>query len=245
MLKVVENAHADVVEIEARGVVTAADYRDVFAPAVERVLESGGKPRVLYALGPEFERFELGALVADARLGLGHLADFDRFAVATDHEWVARTTGALGVFLPCPLRVFPYGERDAARTWLSEPGGDAFGLTVEVARSVARVHVRLRGALDHDAEEQLTAAALEGVGDAEEVRVLLEAEEFHGWRDLRALWRHVRFVAGLRSRLERVAIVGEAKWQRRLVGTAKHVLRVDARFFETAKIAVAKAWIDA
>jgi hypothetical protein len=82
-----------------------------------------------------------------------------------------------------------------------------------------------------------------GIGDADELRLLVEAVDFHGWRDLRSLWQHLRFVAGLRRKLERVAIVGDARWQRRLAASARRVLGVDARFFDPGQLAEAKAWL--
>jgi hypothetical protein len=243
MLRPIEGLGANVVAFEAVGVVTAEDYADQLVPAVEAVLEQGLEPRLLYVLGPEFERFELAAVLADAKVGLGHLSDFERIAVVTDHEWVARTVGGFGVLIPCPVQVFAYAELNAAATWVATAGGDSLELSIEVVDRAAVVHVRLRGSLNAGAEEQFVRAAREGVSDAEEVRVLVEAVDFHGWRDVRALWQHVRFVGGMRSRIRRVAIVGDATWQRRLVATARHVLRVDARFFPEEQLARARDWI--
>ncbi len=243
MLKPIEGLGADVVAFEAVGVVTAEDYAEHLVPAVEGVLEQGLEPRLLYVLGPEFERFELGALLADAKVGLGHLTDFARIAVVTDHEWVARTASGFGVLIPCPVHVFGSAELEEARAWISRRVDDGLELSIEVVNRAAVVHVRLRGSLNAGAEEKLVRAAREGVSDAEEVRVLVEAVDFHGWRDVRALWQHVRFVGGMRSRIRRVAIVGDATWQRRLVATARHVLRVDARFFPEEQLARAREWI--
>lgn len=245
MLNTIEGLGPDVVGFDAQGVVTAQDYEERLVPAIDRVLESGRRPRFLYLIGPAFERFELGAMLADAKVGFGHLWEFERIAVVTDRDWISRSVGAFGVLIPCPVRTFGCAQLREAESWIATQPGDALDLSIEVVGSVAHLHVRLRGSLDHLAEDNLVRAAKEGVGDAKEVRVLVEAVDFHGWRDLRALWRHIRFVAGIRPRIERVAIVGDAKWQRRMVATARHVLRVDARFFSRDQLAEAKAWLEA
>lgn len=245
MLQPVEGLAPDVVAFEAHGEVTAEDYSQRLTPAVETALEQHGRVRFLYVLGPAFEKFSAGAAWADTRLGFSHLHEFERIAIVTDHDWVERSVRAFGAFIPCPVRVFSIGQLEQARAWVSERPADEFRIEVERAGSLARIHVVLRGALDHESEERLVRAAEEGLGDAPQVRALVEAVDFHGWRDLRSLWQHLRFLAGKRAVLERVAIVGEAKWQRRLVATAKHVLRVEARFFEPTALEEAKAWLAA
>lgn len=243
MLKPIDGLGRDVIAFEAEGTVTAKDYADRLVPAVERVLEAGDTPRLLYVLGPSFERFELGALFADAKLGVSHLTDFDRIAVVTDHGWIDQSIRAFGALMPCPVRTFRNDELADAKAWVADVIADAFRVEVERDGSVARLHVRLHGALDTEAEDELVRAATDGIGDATEVRVLIDASAFHGWRELRALWHHIRFVAGQRRKLDRVAIVGDAKWQRRLVGSAKRVLRVDARYFSVDELDAASAWL--
>jgi len=242
MLHPIEGLPHNVVAFSAEGAVTASDYSEHLVPAIECVLEEGHRPRMLYVLGPKFERFELGAMLADARAGLGHFSDFERIAVVTGHDLIENAVRAFGVLMPCPVRTFDNDELDAAKVWIGEEQVDALELSVDRVGSVARLEVHLRGSLDRAAEDQLVRAAHEGIGDAEEVHVLVDATDFHGWRELRALWHHVRFVTGMRPRLERVAIVGERKWQRRLVSTAHHILRVDARFFDASELEAARAW---
>ncbi len=245
MLNVIEGLSPDVAAFSATGVVSAEDYAARFVPTVERIVEAGHKPRVLYVLGPELERFELGAMFSDAKLGFSHLTDFERIAVVTDRDWIEDAVRAFGVLMPCPVRVFDLNELDEAKTWIEERQVDLVEVSVEHKGDVAHLHARLTGTIDQDAEKSLIKLAREGIGDASELRVLIEAEDFHGWSELRALWQHVRFVAGERARLKKVAIVGDARWQRRAIASARHVLGVDARFFEPDQLTDAETWIDA
>lgn len=243
MLKPIDELHPTVVAFEAQGIVTAEDYAERLVPAVEEVLEHHGRARFLYLLGPAFEKFSAGAAWADAKVGFSHLHDFERIAVVTDHDWIEQSVRVFGALIPCPVRVFRVDDLDGAKAWVSEQPADAFLLDIERIGPVAYVHAHLHGALDHEAEERFIRTVNDGIGDAEKVRVLIEAADFHGWRDLRSMWQHLRFVAGKRAVIDRVAIVGDATWQRRLVATAKHVLRVDARFFEQSRLEEAKAWL--
>lgn len=245
MLNAIPGLSPDVVAFSARGKVTAKDYDDHIVPAIERVLAAGDRPRFLYVLGPDFEGFELRAMFADAKVGISHLSDFDRIAVVTDHDWIENSVRAVGVFVPCPVRTFEDDELEAAKAWVDERAGDSLELAIERDGRTARVHARVTGTLDRAAEDRLIAAAKEGIGDADQVRLLIETVDFHGWRELRALWQHLRFVVGMRAKLDRVAIVGDAKWQERMVSTAKHVGRVDARFFEADDLDDAWAWVRA
>ncbi|MEZ5988723.1 MAG: STAS/SEC14 domain-containing protein [Planctomycetota bacterium] len=245
MLQTIAGLGPDVVAFEAEGVVTAEDYAERLVPAVEELIGKGRRPRFLYVLGPSFERFSLGALIADSKVGLSHLTDFDRIAVVTDNDLIEQAVRAFGLMIPCPVRTFAAADLAGAKTWVAAEPADAFDVRVERDGAIARVHARLTGSLDLEAEDRLLAVLGDGLGDATDVRVLVEADDFHGWRGVRALWHHLRFVVGNRRRIDKVAIVGEARWQRRLVGLARHVLRVEARFFEAGKLTEAKAWLDA
>jgi len=63
------------VGFRASGRVTREEYREMLLPAMRAVAEAGDV-RMVFAVGPGFEKFELGALAQDTEagitLGLGH-----------------------------------------------------------------------------------------------------------------------------------------------------------------------------
>ncbi len=242
MLKPLEDVAPCVVAFEAEGTVTADDYENSLIPAVEDVLDSLPRARLLYVLGSNFEKFSMGAAFADSKVGFNHLHDFDRIAVVTDHDWFSGAVRGFGVMLPCPVRVFSLDELEAAKHWISDTPSDGFTLDIESNGDTAFLQARLHGAFDREAEDKLLQAAEEGIGDAKHVNVCIEASDFNGWREFRALWHHIRFIIGKRGRLGRLAVVGDATWQRRILSTARHVLRVDARFFEPGQLDEARTW---
>jgi SpoIIAA-like len=103
----------------AHGTVTADDYEKILIPAVSMAAESGDKLRMLYVLGEDFEGFEAGAGLDDAKLGLHHWGDFDRIGLVTDHEGYRAMTKAIGFLMPGEVRVFAVADLPAAREWIS------------------------------------------------------------------------------------------------------------------------------
>lgn len=172
----------------------------------------------------------------------GHLDDFERVAIVTDIGWVRSGVTAFGVFMPCPVRLFHLDELEEAKAWVRSPVSAAAEVRVERDGESACVHARVTGALSLASEDELLQALIEGIGDAERISVVLEAGDFHGWRDFNAFWRHFRFVHAQRKKIERVALVGDARWQKRLLGTARRAMGVDARFFDQSHLAEARVW---
>jgi len=88
MLEIIEGLPDNAVGFTAKGNVTAEDYETVLIPAVEEKLKKHEKVRLLYHLGEEFERFEAGAMWDDAKVGLGHITDWEKIAIVTDVNWI-------------------------------------------------------------------------------------------------------------------------------------------------------------
>ncbi len=118
--EILEGFPADVVAIEAHGLIDREAYEKTLIPLVEERIEREGKVKLLYVIGEDFKGFTAGAAWDDARLGLLHLADFARIAVVTDVEWIR-----LGVKLFAPLlrgrvRLFSLSELEEAKRWICE-----------------------------------------------------------------------------------------------------------------------------
>lgn len=120
MMTVSDGYPDDVLAVTASGRVTIEDYRDVLLPEANARLERHDKLRFLYVIGKDFESFSPGAMVADARFGLGHLGRLDRCALVTDVTWIADGARLFAPFFHVPFRVFSSAEADIARDWVLE-----------------------------------------------------------------------------------------------------------------------------
>jgi hypothetical protein len=117
MITQLENLPDGVIGLHASGEVTADDYRDVMVPVLDEALARGGV-RLLYVID-EHTTFSAGAMLADAKLGFGHLKGWERLAVVSDADWLENTVKALGWMMPGEVKVFDDDDLDAATDWLT------------------------------------------------------------------------------------------------------------------------------
>jgi SpoIIAA-like len=108
----------NVVALAAKGQVTKQDYEQVLAPEVARAFKNHRKVNFYYELGPQFTGLEPGAAWEDLKEAIRHFGGWDKMAVVTDVEWIKRLVSGFGAIMPGEVRVFPYAEQAAARTWV-------------------------------------------------------------------------------------------------------------------------------
>jgi len=117
MILILSDMPDGTIGFEAIGTVTADDYRDVIAPALERRLPDLPL-RLLFLLDDRFESYAPGAVIQDIKLWLEHLGDWTKVAVVTDHDWITNSVLDLSRLGSGKIRTFPPAELDAAESWL-------------------------------------------------------------------------------------------------------------------------------
>jgi hypothetical protein len=75
------------------------------------------------------------------------------------------------------------------------------------------------------------------------VRLLFEMHDFHGW-ELGAMWDDLKFGAHHAHDIERIAMIGETKWQKHLATFSKPFTLAKVRYFNATERDEAKAWIN-
>jgi len=116
---VINDLPDDVLAIEARGEITARDYRETLVPLVEKKLKDHPKLKILYYAGPDFKGYSGGAMWDDAKLGLMHFTDFAKIALVTDVGWVRGGTRLFASLFPAQIHLYSNKELDDAKTWIS------------------------------------------------------------------------------------------------------------------------------
>jgi hypothetical protein len=76
------------------------------------------------------------------------------------------------------------------------------------------------------------------------LRVLCIMHDFHGWT-AGALWEDIKFDFKHFSHLEKLALVGETKWEHGMAVFCKPFTTAKIRYFDHAKEAEARAWLEA
>ena len=120
MIEQLEEAPAGVIAFRAVGKVEAHDYESVLRPAIEAAVAEGGKIRIVFELGPEFDGYSVGAAWEDMKLWGPHLTKWERCAVVTDHRLIADAIKVFRVVMPGDVKVFPADALDEALRWASE-----------------------------------------------------------------------------------------------------------------------------
>jgi len=75
------------------------------------------------------------------------------------------------------------------------------------------------------------------------LRLLFDMTGFHGW-DAGAAWEDLKFGIKHFADIERLAMVGEKKWQHGMATFCKPFTRAVVRYFDHADAAAARKWLD-
>jgi hypothetical protein len=74
------------------------------------------------------------------------------------------------------------------------------------------------------------------------VRLLAQFEDFHGW-DMHALWDDIKFATTHCAKIERIALVGDRKWEEWMAKVCKPFTLATIRYFDASQVDAAKAWL--
>jgi hypothetical protein len=106
----------------ATGRMTREEYRDVLLPPMRAAAEAG-EVRMVFAIGPGFEKFEAGTLAEDTKtgvtLGLGHLSSWKRAAIVTDVDWIGKAMHMFGWLTPGEVKLYGLDGLEDAKAWVA------------------------------------------------------------------------------------------------------------------------------
>ena len=120
MVEQIPDLPDNVLGFTAEGTVTADDYESIIVPAVEELIARTGKARFLYVLGDDFSGFEAAAMWDDTKLGLKHVAEWERMALVSDVGWIRAAVKVFALAIPGHVRVYHNSELADATRWVSE-----------------------------------------------------------------------------------------------------------------------------
>ena len=114
---------------------------------------------------------------------------------------------------------------------------------LELVSAGKLLHVKVTGKLTKEAYEAFAPVVDEQIGEHGKIRILFEMHDFHGWT-AGALWEDVKFDFKHWKDIERLAIVGESKWEAGMAVFCKPFTTANIQYFDAAKIDEAKTWIE-
>lgn len=80
------------------------------------------------------------------------------------------------------------------------------------------------------------------IGQHGKLRVLFDMNDFHGWEG-RAVWEDIKFDVKHFADIERLAMVGNKKWQHGMATFFKPFTKAKSRYFDRADTAEARKWL--
>ena len=100
----------------------------------------------------------------------------------------------------------------------------------------------LSGKLTKEDYAAFTPAVDRAVKEHGKVRMLVRMSDFHGWT-LGAVWEDVKFDLFHFSHIERLALVGDKRWEAGMAVFCKPFTTAKVQYFDESKADEATAWI--
>jgi hypothetical protein len=101
---------------------------------------------------------------------------------------------------------------------------------------------KMSGKLHDEDYQHFVPLVDDAIAQSGKVRLLAQFQDFHGW-DLHALWDDIKFSTTHCTKIERIALVGDKKWEKWMAQVCKPFTMAKIRYFDTAEIDAARAWV--
>ncbi len=114
--------------------------------------------------------------------------------------------------------------------------------SVEIIAADNLLEVHLTGKLTKEFYEELVPAVDAQIKQSGKLRILVLMHDFHGWT-AGALWEDIKFDFKHGKDIERLAIVGESKWEQGMAAFCKPFTGATVKYFDQAEVEAARQWV--
>jgi len=104
------------------------------------------------------------------------------------------------------------------------------------------LEVQMSGKLAHSDYEHFVPEFERLVKEHGKLQILCDMKDFHGW-EAGALWDDIKFDMKHFSDIERLAIVGDKKWEKGMAAFCKPFTTAKIRYFDRSAISDARTWV--
>ena len=115
-------------------------------------------------------------------------------------------------------------------------------VALEPKNNVLEVHAA--GKLEHNDYEAFVPKVEQMIEEHGRIRILLILDDFHGW-EAGALWEDIKFDVKHFNDIERLAIVGDKKWEQGMAVFCKPFTTAKVKYFDKLEIDQAREWVQA
>ncbi|HVT30845.1 MAG TPA: STAS/SEC14 domain-containing protein [Lacipirellulaceae bacterium] len=113
---------------------------------------------------------------------------------------------------------------------------------IHEAANDSYVEVSLSGKLTKDDYEHFVPVVEAAIEKHGKIRLVVALRDFHGWT-AGALWEDMKFDWKHFSDIDRLALVGDKKWEAGMAVFCRPFTRAKIRYFDLADIADARQWM--
>ena len=113
---------------------------------------------------------------------------------------------------------------------------------IEIVSKDNLLEVAVTGKLTKDFYEELVPVVDKQISESGKLRILFVMHDFHGWT-AGAMWEDLKFDLKHWKDIERLAIVGESKWQQGMAAFCKPFTTAKIQYFDQTQIDEARAWL--
>ncbi len=102
--------------------------------------------------------------------------------------------------------------------------------------------VRLSGKLTKEDYQKFVPETEKLINEHGKIRILLQMTDFHGW-EAAALWEDIKFDVKHFKDIERLAMVGDKKWEAGMAAFCKPFTTAKIKYFDEKQLAEAQKWV--
>jgi stage II sporulation SpoAA-like protein len=106
------------------------------------------------------------------------------------------------------------------------------------------LNIKMSGKLTKEDYKQFVPEVDRLIKQHGKIRVLCQMHDFHGW-EMGALWEDVKFDVKHFAHIERLALVGDKKWEAGMAVFCKPFTTAKVKYFDQAKSKEASEWVRA
>ena len=104
------------------------------------------------------------------------------------------------------------------------------------------IEIDLRGKVSKDDYQRFVPKVAEAIRQHGKIRVLVHMQDFHGWTP-GGLWEDIKFDVKHFNDFERIAFVGDKRWEAAMSAFCKPFTTALIRFFDPAQMESARSWL--
>ena len=123
MIEMLPESSGKILGVRASDRLTDDDYRDVWLPKLEEILEAQGAIRILMHMDDDYRGWTAGAMWEDAKFGLKHIGsvmkgEVEKVALVGGSDWAMKSVELFGYVVPGEIEKFASTELDDAWRWI-------------------------------------------------------------------------------------------------------------------------------